>query len=204
MLFYQVLEKETKKILPIFQNLKKDFYLAGGTGLALQLGHRRSYDLDFFSEKHFDSRKVFNQLAKEKNFNLTKKLEDKSALFLEINNVSVNFLFSKYKLIKKPVNTKYLKIAHFIDIACLKLSALTERIEYRDYVDLYFVLQKISLKELLKYFEKKIYDIDPSFVLKCLISFEEVEEEKLEIFKKVSFEKIKKFILDEVRKTIVL
>ena len=204
MLFYRVLEKETKKILPVFKNLKKDFYLAGGTGLALQLNHRRSYDLDFFSTEHFEPNKVFNQLEKQENLRLFKKLQDKSALFVEINDISVNFLYSKYKLIKKPIEDKYLKVAHFIDIACLKLSALTERIEYRDYVDIYFVLQEISLKELIKYFEKKIYDIDPGFVLKCLVAFEDVQEEKLELFKKVSFKKIKDFILNEVRKIVML
>ena len=206
MVYYQVLEKETKKILPLFKNLKKNFYLAGGTGLALQLNHRKSYDLDFFSEKHFDSKKVFFEMKTKNNtkFKIIKKIEDQDALFLEINNVSVNFLYSKYKLIKKPIVTKYLKIAHIIDIACLKLAVLTERIEFKDYVDLYFVFKKIPLKKVIKFFELKIFDIDPVFALKCLVSFEEVKEEKLDFIKKTNLNEIKKFFLKEVKKLIVL
>jgi hypothetical protein len=48
---YSVLDQKRKKLLPLFQIFKKDFYLAGGTGLALQLGHRKSYDFDFFLKK---------------------------------------------------------------------------------------------------------------------------------------------------------
>ncbi len=183
MIYYQVLSEETKKILPIFKIIKKDFYLAGGTGLALQLGHRKSYDLDFFNGKYFSSSNLFQKIQKSSKFKILKKLQDECALFLEINNIDVNFLFYKYSLIKKPIETKYLNIAHFIDIACMKLLTITERIEYRDYVDLYFVLQKVSLKTLLKYFQNKISDIDPMFVLKCLIKTKEVEEENLEFLK---------------------
>lgn len=206
MVYYRVLGRETRKILPLFKGLKNDFYLAGGTGLALQLGHRKSFDLDFFSEKHFDPRKVFSKLVSKDNRNIKiiKKIEDKDALFLEINNTSVNFLYSKYKLLKKPIVTKHLKIAHLIDIACMKLAVLTERVEFKDYVDLYFLFKKFSLKKVIKFFEKKIFDIDPGFALKCLINFEDVEEEKLDLLKKVNLEEIKRFFLREVKKTIVL
>jgi hypothetical protein len=80
---YSVLDKKRKRLLPLFQIFKKDFYLAGGTGLALQLGHRKSYDFDFFSEKRFNENKLFKKIISNLgDRQVQKTLADKSSLFV--------------------------------------------------------------------------------------------------------------------------
>jgi len=200
---YSVLDQERKRLLPLFQIFKKNFYLAGGTGLALQLGHRKSYDFDFFSEKRFNENKLFKKIISNLgDHQVQKTLADKSSLFVVFDNeINVNFLYYRYPLIKPTIKTKYLDLASLEDIACMKLLAISERIEFKDYVDIYYILKRISLKTLINFFEKKIKDVDVNFILKTLVDFEEVEIEPLEFMpsKKVSLGKIKKFVINEIK-----
>jgi hypothetical protein len=84
---YSVLDKKRKNLLPLFKIFKKDFYLAGGTGLALQLGHRKSYDFDFFSEERSDENKLFKKIISNLgNHQVQKTLADKSSLFVVFDN----------------------------------------------------------------------------------------------------------------------
>jgi hypothetical protein len=154
---YSVLDQKRKKLLPLFQIFKKDFYLAGGTDLALQLGHRKSYDFDFFSEERFNENKLFKKIISNlDNHQFQKTLADKSSLFIVFDNeINVNFLYYRYSLIKPTIKTKYLDLARLEDIACMKLLAISERIEFKDYVDIYYILKRISLKKLINFFEKK-------------------------------------------------
>jgi len=200
---YSVLDKKRKSLLPLFKIFKKDFYLAGGTGLALQLGHRKSYDFDFFSEERFNENKLFKKIISNLgDHQVQKTLADKSSLFVVFDNeITVNFLYYRYPLIKPTIKTKYISLASLEDIACMKLLAISERIEFKDYVDIYYILKRVSLKRLINFFAKKIKDVDVNFILKTLVDFEEVEIEPLEFMpsKKVNLEKIKKFIIKEVR-----
>jgi predicted nucleotidyltransferase component of viral defense system len=200
---YSVLDQKRKKLLPLFQIFKKDFYLAGGTGLALQLGHRKSYDFDFFSEKRFNENKLFKKIISNlDDHQVQKTLADKSSLFVVFDKeINVNFLYYRYPLIKPTIKTKYLDLASLEDIACMKLLAISERIEFKDYVDIYYILKRVSLKKLINFFEKKIKDVDVNFILKTLVDFREVEIEPLEFMpsKKVSLEKIKKFVINEIK-----
>jgi hypothetical protein len=200
---YSVLDQKRKNLLPLFKIFKKDFYLAGGTGLALQLGHRKSYDFDFFSEERFNENKLFKKIISNLgDHQVQKTLADKSSLFVVFDNeINVNFLYYRYPLIKPTIKTKYISLASLEDIACMKLLAISERIEFKDYVDIYYILKRIPLKKLIIFFEKKIKDVDVNFILKTLVDFEEVEIEPLEFMpsKKVNLEKIKKFIIKEVK-----
>jgi predicted nucleotidyltransferase component of viral defense system len=200
---YSVLDQKRKNLLPLFKIFKKDFYLAGGTGLALQLGHRKSYDFDFFSEERFNENKLFKKIISNLgDHQVQKTLADKISLFVVFDNeINVNFLYYRYPLIKPTIKTKYISLASLEDIAFMKLLAISERIEFKDYVDIYYILKRITLKKLIIFFEKKIKDVDVNFILKTLVDFEEVKIEPLEFMpsKKVNLEKIKKFIIKEVK-----
>jgi predicted nucleotidyltransferase component of viral defense system len=154
---YSVLDQKRKNLLPLFKIFKKDSYLAGGTGLALQLGHRKSYDFDFFSEERFDENKLFKKIISNLgNHQVQKTLADKSSLFVVFDNeINVNFIYYRYPLIKPTIKTKYISLASLEDIVCMKLLAISERIEFKDYVDIYYILKRIPLKKLIIFFEKK-------------------------------------------------
>ena len=61
-MFYDILDEKRIKILPKLKFLKEEFYLAGGTALALQIGHRDSIDFDFFKQEKLDTEKLFYKI----------------------------------------------------------------------------------------------------------------------------------------------
>lgn len=96
-------------------------------------------------------------------------------------------------------------VADWRDIACLKLDAVSSRGSKKDFIDLYFVCQKINLKKLLKIFAKKYKSVDFNLIhiLKSLVYFEDAEKEPTpKMLKRISWPKVKTFFVREVKKLI--
>lgn len=185
-------------------DIKSKIYLAGDTALALYLNHRTSIDLDFYSEKEIDNNEVLFKLQKTFN-NPTVKLHQKRTLFLTINGVDFSLFYYPYKLIGKTELYKNFEIASLEDIAAMKVGALVQRGKRRDFIDLYYLLQKYSLNEILKFTLKKYPGYQEMLVLRALIYFEDAEDEDLQrgirIFdKNFSWKNTKEKIFNEVRK----
>ena len=180
-MFYNILDKKRLAILPLLKSFKRDFYLAGGTGLALQLGHRDSIDFDFFSKKDIDTEKLYLQIKETfKGCKILKVQEEKNTLTVFINdNIKLSFFTYNYKLIKKTVNERYFNIASIVDIACMKLSAIVSRAANKDYIDLYFIFKKVSLKSILNNLNKKLPELDINLVLKSLVYFKDLKMEPI-------------------------
>lgn len=156
-----------------------DFYLAGGTGLALQLGHRVSVDLDLFTQRHFEARAVRDALRLAGGFRVDQLAE--GTLHAEVGGVQLTFLRYDYPLLFEVTRFKELTVASPRDIACMKLEALSSRGSRRDFVDLYFVLQRFPLRDLLGWFERKYASAAPNQVhlAKALTYFVDAEQEPM-------------------------
>jgi len=201
-MFYNILDKKRLKILPLLKNFKKDFYLAGGTGLALQLGHRDSIDFDFFSKNNIDTQKLFLQIKKIfKGYKILKIQEEKNTLTVFIDeNIKLSFFTYNYKLIKKTIDEPYFNIASIIDIADMKLSAIVSRANNKDYIDLYFIFKEVSLKNILKDLNKKFPELDVNLVLKSLVYFKDLKMEpiKFKNNKNIDLKTIKDFFEKQI------
>lgn len=205
-MFYNILDKKRLDILPILKSFKKDFYLAGGTSLALQIGHRDSIDFDFFSKNDINTKKLFIKIKEVfKDYKVLKIQEEKNTLSVLINkNIKLSFFTYKYKLIDKIINRENLRLASWVDIGCMKMSAITSRATNKDYIDLYYILHKIELKELLKKASKKFKDLDQNLIIKSLVYFKDIDQEPIK-FKnknKVSKKEIEDFLKKEVKKIV--
>ena len=201
-LHWDILDEERIKLLPMLSPFRENFYLAGGTALALLIGHRDSVDLDFFSGESFSSLELFNKLNEVfTSSNLLKVQEEKDTLTVLVNKkIKISFFAYPYKLIKPLSRSEYINIAAIEDIGLMKLSAITGRTAIKDYVDLYWILQKIPLSDLIELCEKKYKNLDINLVLKSLVYFDDVIEEPINYKSsdRVSFEKIKSFLRNEV------
>ncbi len=201
--FLKVLTKKQKEILKNLSFINKyNFYLTGGTALALQIGHRTSLDFDFFTEKNFNPQNLISEF--EKKFKKVKTLElDKDTLILNVNNVKLSFFKYPYKLLFPLLNFNGIKLASIEDISATKIIALTQRGTKKDFIDIYFLIKKLGLKKILEFAQKKYPSFNIYLGLKALIYFEDVEKErkeKFKIFQKVSWYNIKRFLISEVRK----
>lgn len=203
-MYLNILSKEQKKIIENLDFLGKSFYLAGGTGLALQLGHRTSLDLDFYSLKHFLPEKIlpgFQRRFKEP----TIRRAIKDTLILTAAKTELSFFYYPYKLLKPPSLLKTISLASVEDIAAMKIAAIIQRGRRRDFVDICYLLEKYSLKQIIKFVLKKYSGYQEMLVLRALIYFEDAEEEELErgikiLDKNFSWKKTKEKIFEEVKK----
>lgn len=143
------------EMLRVLQHVGKQpfaphFYLAGGTALALQLGHRTSVDLDFFTEQDElldDSRaEIVSAMA-----SLNPKIvsDHLGSLAMYALGVSTGFFGYGYQLVGEAVKFQQVMLASPIDIGLMKLDALISRASRKDFYDLYFIAQSTSLNSLL-------------------------------------------------------
>jgi len=203
-MFLSILSRKQIKLLEQLGFLKEyGFYLAGGTALALQLGHRTSLDFDFYTQKSFDSKKL--HLLLEKKFERVILLQkDEDTLIVEINGVIVSFFKYVYPLIFPLVKQeKFPPLASKEDIAAMKIIAISDRGAKRDFIDIYFLLQEFSLKEIFTFVKKKYPYFNIYVALRGLTYFVDADKRqtrKLYLFSTVSWNKVKKFLINEVRK----
>lgn len=196
-MFTKILSKKTENLLALLGNQKfiKDFYLAGGTGLALQLGHRTSLDLDFFSLKKFNPKKLIKELSDLDRFILEE--ESWGTVKGVLNDVKLSFFFYQHNLLKPVENFLGIKIAHSIDIALMKITAIGSRGSKKDFIDLYFISQEIlSLKKLFALLPKKFKKVkyEPYHLLLGLTYFKNADDEPMPLMlDPARWEEIKKY-----------
>jgi len=127
----------------------------------------------------------------------------KDTLFVRIDKVSSSFFWYQYPLVSPLIKTKGPQIASILDIAAMKLIALTGRAKKRDYVDIFYLLKKVSLGEMFRAAREKYSLFNPYIVKRALIFFDDVEEEngRIELLdKNFSWKKAKEKIFSEVRR----
>lgn len=195
-------------MLPLFENFKDNFYLAGGTSLALQIGHRDSVDFDFFRREGIYPKNLFEELRDVfKGHAIVKIQEEKNTLTVLIDDsIKLSFFTHAYPLIRDTLQEEYLTLASIEDIACMKLSAITGRASNKDYIDLYFILEFFSLQDILGFAQEKYPELDRNLLLKSLVYFDDITEEKI-LFKnnkEISFDDVKKRLQREVKALVIL
>jgi hypothetical protein len=175
--------------------LAEEFYLAGGTALALQLGHRRSIDLDYFSQTQGDIPALTEPLRRCLSGHAP-VLADSSwgNLVFLAGNVRVGFYGYGYSLIAPLVDAEDTKLASVQDIALMKMDALLARASRKDFHDLYAICQRIPLRELLDMSPQKYPDVRDfeAQVVKHMVYFDRAEQEKpVTLIEQVEWETVK-------------
>lgn len=154
-----------------------DFYLVGGTALALQLGHRNSIDIDLFTQKEFIAEDIFTSLKAR--FEVQIIFSKKSTLLTNINNIKTDFVRHDYILLKPPATEEGITFLSLEDIAAMKLHAIVQSGKrVKDFIDLYFLLEHFSLKEMLGFFEEKYPHTNPLIAFRAVNYFEDIDHTK--------------------------
>lgn len=203
-LFWNTVTDDMRLVLAEFsQNaIAKSFYLAGGTALSLQIGHRRSVDLDFFSpnEDIPTIRPVLeNSLAK-----FAGLLADSSwgNLVFLAKNVRVGFYGYGFPLVDSLVESEGIRLASIEDIALMKLDAMLSRAARKDFYDLYFICQGVPLKQIFgkadqKYPAVRDFEVQAT---KRLVFFENAENETdPSLFKSVQWQTVKEYFIKQAK-----
>lgn len=142
MLHKNILSDEQSSLLPLIKKYKRNFYLVGGTAIALQIGHRRSIVFDLFTSKKINRDSLENQIRKQ-SLKFKTLHQSKEEWTLLINNVKVTFYTFPFN-VEADINfEEIIKIPSLLNLAAMKAYALGNRSKWKDYVDLYFNNKKL-------------------------------------------------------------
>jgi predicted nucleotidyltransferase component of viral defense system len=199
MLFFSAVSSEALELLREVHGLPtlNKFYLVGGTALALRYGHRISVDLDFFTDKEFDTSSLIDTL-KEK-FTIRVLSQAKNSLTLDLRSVKTDFIRHNYPLLNPVAKTDEIKMASVEDIAAMKLNSTVNRGSKKDFYDIYELLNHFTLQELISFYTSK-YDFSSQLiVLKSLVYFDDAELEPDPVsVKPISWNSVKQKISEAV------
>ncbi|MBU0974774.1 nucleotidyl transferase AbiEii/AbiGii toxin family protein [Patescibacteria group bacterium] len=161
MLHTNILASEQLDLIELIREFEKDYYLVGGTALALQLGHRRSIDFDLFTIESFNNNKILKIIEKYYPIEVT-YLNQKDQLTVVAHSVKLTWYKYEYQVPVTEYWNNVISMPDMLTIACMKAFAIGQRAKWKDYVDMYFLLQRFSLKEIsdktMKLFGKGLFD----------------------------------------------
>jgi len=197
-LYPDVLPENQLQLLEVlsFQPFIPDFYLAGGTCLALQIGHRRSIDFDFFIPADFDTSVIVNKLTLMGSYQ--RDSEGKNTINGTLNGVRISFFEYRYDIIDDFKIFNKIRLAGLKDIAAMKLEAIAGRGSKKDFIDMFFLLKRYTLEEIFTFHTRK-YGTGLSnqyHLLKSLVYFADAEAEAMPVM-------INRLDWDDVKKQIV-
>ncbi len=199
MLHYSTIDSKTLELLKELQHISffKQMRLVGGTALALQIGHRVSVDIDLFGNLTADEYEISERLNAFKSNNVVKKTKNISINIIE--GVKVDIVNYPYPWIDEPFLKDGIVMASQKDIAAMKLAAIAGRGTKKDFIDIFFLMQKFSLGEILSFYEEKYSDGNIFLVLKSILYFDDADSEQTpKMLKEVEWKKIKTSITNEV------
>jgi len=198
----KILDPKRKKLLSKLGFLNKQgFYMAGGTALALQIGHRTSLDFDFYTEEKFDPKKLREKFDKK-----FKKVQEiyiaEDILGLDADGIKMSFFRYSYRLIRSYVQMEDICLASKEDIAAMKILAISQRGKRRDFIDMYFLIKEFGLREIIEFTKEKYPMFNIYVGLQGLLYFkdadEDSEKQRFKMLQKADWREIKKYIIREV------
>ncbi|WKZ24513.1 MAG: nucleotidyl transferase AbiEii/AbiGii toxin family protein [Patescibacteria group bacterium] len=203
--YYNTLPKSTKTALDF---LSKDlwfkkrtgWYLAGGTALALQAGHRKSVDLDFFIDKDFKEKEVIEYFSK--NSQWSTEVEDKGTVYGTLFKAKVSFISYPLFIAKQSfLKHGFIKVLDKQDVAVMKIVALAQRGRKRDFFDLYWCAQNIEpLGNTIRRLPKQYPSVAHNYhhILKSLVYFNDADHDPDPVINfKADWLKVKAFFRKE-------
>ncbi len=196
----EVLPPDAQKTLAALaaQAVLEPFYLAGGTALALQRGHRRSVDLDFFGEDVYNEDHLLRSLENLAGIKVISKSTE--TLHLHVGSAKVSFLGYHYPMLFPLLIFDGTSVADPRDISAMKLSALASRGTKRDFVDAYVLSKQYGLKELIGFFHRKFSKTTFSNIhlLKSLTYFADADKEPMpDMLQPMTWQEVKDFFTRE-------
>lgn len=157
--------------------IKNNFALAGGTSLALQIGHRKSIDLDIFCTQQFDVKELEIILTTQPRFSFNYIGNNSRMLFGNINNIKCDFVHEPAKLLEPFIIAEGVNYFSVKDIAAMKLHIICGRGKKKDFFDVYALLQLYSRETLIEWFTQKYADEQLFFLWRSILYFEDAEND---------------------------
>ena len=199
MLYLETVESSTLELLKKLQRLPvlEQTRLVGGTALALQLGHRKSIDLDFFGTVDCEAEYLRESIAGIASLTILK--ESPHIHIYIVDGIKVDIVNYKYPWLDDVVLEQGLRLASVSDIAAMKITAIIGRGTKKDFIDIAFLLHHFSLEEILHFYAAKYNDSSVFMAMKSLAYFDDAEADPMpDLFVKQSWQQVKAYRLSKI------
>lgn len=199
MLYLETVESSTLELLKKLQRLPvlEQTRLVGGTALALQLGHRKSIDLDFFGTVDCEAEYLRESIAGIASLTILK--ESPHIYIYIVDGIKVDIVNYKYPWLDDVVLEQGLRLASVSDIAAMKITAIIGRGTKKDFIDIAFLLHHFSLEEILHFYAAKYNDSSVFMAMKSLAYFDDAEADPMpDMFVNQSWQQVKAHILSKI------
>jgi hypothetical protein len=203
---------QTKSVEGSLWNLLKDlqgkellhgFFLVGGTALSLQLGHRVSHDIDLFTRDDINTEEILDLLNRDYNGDYQIHNIQKMILQISINDIKIDFVKYDYNLIEDIKSEEGISFLGIKDISAMKLMAIANRgAQAKDFIDIYYLLKEMELKDMFEYYRQKFNQSDINPVKRSLVYFDDITENNwlsVKLLKdELSIDKVKQTLIDKI------
>lgn len=144
----EILNHQQKELLPLLSKFKREYYLVGGTAIALHIGHRRSIDFDMFKQSAINHKRNLDKIISSGySPSVTRRVVEQMNLI--VNGVKLTFFQYPFDIEAKYSFEKTFRVPSLLQLAAMKAYALGRRSKWKDYVDLYFLLtQHFTLADI--------------------------------------------------------
>lgn len=179
-------------------------YLAGGTALALQLGHRISVDLDFFTKDVIDENLVATELSQLSTF--TEDQRAWATILGKVGQTKFSIFHYKYRLISPLLSFEGIKLVGKKDIAAMKIHAISDRGVKRDFIDVFMLAREFSLDQMLGFYDEKYGSIDDKLyvLIKGLGYFADADDDDMpRMLTPVDWKEVRAFFSKEAERLSV-
>ena len=136
----EILNSSQNDLLQLMSQFKREYYLVGGTAIALHIGHRRSIDFDMFKQSNINHKKNLDKI-KNSGFDIMVTRHVQEQMNLMVNNVKITFFQYPFNIKASCKMESFFRLPTLLDLAAMKAYALGRRSKWKDYVDLYFILK---------------------------------------------------------------
>jgi len=206
MAFYpHILNPTQNEILPRLSFTKPEFYLGGGTALALQLGHRTSVDFDFYAPRKFDNQQMAQTINRLFPGTDITPEQPENTLRLDVMGTEVSAFYYPYPLLEPLVDYGSVSLASLTDIAAMKTAAVVQRARQRDFYDIYYLIKELGMEKIITATYKKFpwYEENNVVVFTSLTYFTDAdkdpEAERVKVFDtSLDWDHVKNFIKSSV------
>ena len=199
MLYLETVESSTLELLKKLQRLPvlEQTRLVGGTALALQLGHRKSIDLDFFGTVDCEAEYLRESIAGIASLTILK--ESPHIHIYIVDGIKVDIVNYKYPWLDDVVLEQGLRLASVSDIAAMKITAIIGRGTKKDFIDIAFLLHHFTLEEILHFYAAKYNDSSVFMAMKSLAYCDDAEADPMpDMFVNQSWQQVKAYILSKI------
>lgn len=180
------------------------FYLAGGTALALQIGHRISVDFDLFSKTEIPEHFFAKVKSVYANYTITPSVNNKEELTVFAGDIKITFLYYPFLVMEPFVDADGVSLLSIPEIGAIKAYTIGRRGSYKDYIDIHAIIsgKYATLEQILHLAEQKFgNEFNGRLFLEQLIYLDDIEDTDI-IFlsQSLSKESIQVYFEEEIKK----